>query len=266
VAGRRYVGSRLGLNTEYGGVDVGALVARYPVGAMVPVYYNPSDPNDCLLDPFANFGLSGDALKVFAILGAFFAALYYGASAVTHAVAAHFHNANAPHVVFASSFGLLSLLVFVWSFRPQPRTAATLRTSGAIVKSELEEVSLESHSETYGGASYLRPTIEVGYSVSGQNYILRTAVGGGIAVRTRGWAKKLGLERILGTRPVDAQARLAPYPVGKAVNVLYSPGNPGASSLEGDPSDDPTQTFYRVAVLACAFACAVMATIALGVL
>lgn len=132
------------------------------------------------------------------------------------------------------------------------------------MKSELEEVSLEAHT-SYGGLTYLQPTIEVAYSVSGQNYILRTAVGGGIAVRTRGFAKKLGLERRLGTRPVDAQAQLAPYPVGKTVNVLYSPGNPGAASLEG-AADGPTQTFYRVALLALAFACFVMTTIALGVL
>ena len=76
-----------------------------------------------------------------------------------------------------------------------------------------------------------------------------------------------GLERRLGTRPVDAQARLAPYPVGKTVNVLYSRDNPGAAWLEGSPSDGPTQTYYyRVMALACALACAVMATIALGVL
>jgi Protein of unknown function (DUF3592) len=270
VAGRPYVGSRLGLNTEYGGVDIGALVARYPVGAIVPVYYNPADPNDCLLDPFANRGLSGDVLKLFAILGAFFAALYYGASAATHAVAAHFYNANAPHVVFASSFRLLSLLLFVRSFRPQPRTAAMLRASGAIVKSEVEQVTLNSALGMYGGNTNFQPTIEVAYSVGGQNYILRTSVGGvAIAIRTLGWAKKLGLERRFGTRPIDAQARLAPYPVGKAVNVLYNPNDPGAASLavEGIIADGRAQTYYyRVIALTCAFAGFVIATIALGVL
>jgi hypothetical protein len=57
-------------------------------------------------------------------------------SAVTRAVAVHFPNANAPHVVFAASGGLLFLLLFVWSFRREPRTAPTLRASSVIVKSE----------------------------------------------------------------------------------------------------------------------------------
>ncbi len=251
VAGRRYLGSRLGLNTEYAGVDVGALVARYPVGAIVPIYYNPADPNDCLLDPYANRGLLGDVLKLLAILAAFFAALYYGVSAATHAVAAHFHNANASHVVLASSGGLLFLLLFVWSFRSRP-LMATLRATGAVTKSEVEEVALQNVGNNLLGVNYLQPTIEVAYSVRGQNYVLRTGVGGGIGARTR----------------EDAQARLAPYPVGKAVTVLYSPDNPGAASLEGNPftiSVDPTKAGYRIATLACAFACIVVATISLGV-
>ena len=103
VADRRYVGSRLGLNTEYAGIDVGALVARYPVGAIVPVYYNPSDPNDCLLDRYANRGLFGEARNLFAILGAFFATIYYDASALTHWVAAHFPDA--PTRPMSSSLG-----------------------------------------------------------------------------------------------------------------------------------------------------------------
>ena len=255
VAGRRYVGSRLGLNTEYAGINVGALVAQYPVGSTVTVHYSPSDPNDCLLEPYANSGLLADVLKLFAILGVFFAVLYYSASALARAVAAHFPNANAPHAVIALSAGFTFLILFVWSFRPQPSMAATPRASGKIVKREVEEVTLGNATADFarGAGSYLQPTIEVAYSVDGQHYILRTAIGEGIGAKAR----------------ADAEARLAPYLLGATVSVLYDRANPGASSLEANLSTiarDPTQTRHRLAALACAFACFVAATIELGVL
>ena len=154
----------------------------------------------------------------FATLGACGAALYYGMSALTHAIAAHFPNANAPHVVLAASVGLLFLLLFVWSFRPRPRGAAVVQAAGTVVKGELEVISLgqaghgEAAAPTDGS---MLAAIEVAYSVGGQNYVSRTTVGGGIAARTQ----------------AEAQARLAPYPVGTTVIVRYRQGNPGAAAL-----------------------------------
>ena len=73
----------------------------------------------CLLDPFANRGLSGEVLKLFAVLRAFFARSITPRPPQRMRSQRIFHNANAPRVVFASSVGLLSLLLFVRSFGPQ---------------------------------------------------------------------------------------------------------------------------------------------------
>ncbi len=267
VAGRPYVGSRLNLNTEYAGVDVGAVAARYPVGALVPVYYDPADPSDCLLDPFANRGILGAALKLLAILALFSAALYYGASAATHATAVHFHTAAAPHAVLLLFAGLFCLVLFALSFRQQPSAAP--RASGTIVKSEVEAISLTTNFTNQGSVGpnpyFMQPTIEVAYSVGGQNYILRTALGSGTQVEKLGFWKQPSLEERSRALRSRAEMQLAPYPVGKTVDVLYNPDNPGVGRLEGSVTT-PVTTNFRIITLVCAAACFALATVVLSVL
>jgi Protein of unknown function (DUF3592) len=60
VGGRRYQGRRLSFGTEigWGGFTNQAQkkVAQYPPGSIVPVYYNPENPNDAVLEVSAPAG------------------------------------------------------------------------------------------------------------------------------------------------------------------------------------------------------------------
>jgi hypothetical protein len=254
VAGRSYVGTRINLNTEYALVDVGAMVAKYPVGAVVMVHYNPADPVDCILDPDANRGILRNFLKLLLVIAGFAAAIYYGASAATHWVAARFPAANAPHAVLAGGFGLLFLLLLMWSFRSRVAAARAPGVTGRIVTSEVEEVggtSATAVSRTYG-TSYYQPTIEVAYRVRGADYLLRSKVGGDV----------------LTASPDRARAVLAAYPVGRDIAVTYNAKYPGSASCEGGPkliTMEPT-IGYRLLALAISAACFAMAARALGVL
>jgi len=231
-------------------------VARYPVGAIVSVFYNPARPDDCLLDPLANRGIGADLLKLLAPLGAVGAAIYYGGPLLAHAVAARFPDANVGHAIFAASAGLVFALLLVWSFRARSPAEPAPTVEGAVTKAEVEEVvptSSASGTGGYGRGGYLSPTIEIAYSVAGANYVLRTPISNSIAL----------------AKPDAAQAKLAPYPVGKAVNVTYARDNPSAASLEGNPiaiKVDSTRTGYRVTALVCALGCFAMAMRALGAL
>ena len=50
VMGNVYQGNRIAPGMEVGGSGAAGMVARYPVGAAVPVYYNPDDPSEAVLE------------------------------------------------------------------------------------------------------------------------------------------------------------------------------------------------------------------------
>lgn len=50
ISGQTYQGSKLAPGPEVGGTGAGKVVARYPVGAQVMVFYNPENPSDAVLE------------------------------------------------------------------------------------------------------------------------------------------------------------------------------------------------------------------------
>jgi hypothetical protein len=50
VNGRMYTSTKLAPGPEVGGTGAGKVVARYPAGAQVMVFYNPQDPADAVLE------------------------------------------------------------------------------------------------------------------------------------------------------------------------------------------------------------------------
>ena len=50
VSGQAYQGVKLAPGPEVGGTGAGKVVARYPAGAQVMVFYNPQKPSDAVLE------------------------------------------------------------------------------------------------------------------------------------------------------------------------------------------------------------------------
>ena len=50
AGGQAYQGSRIAPGPEVGGSGAGKVVARYPAGAQVMVFYNPQNPSDAVLE------------------------------------------------------------------------------------------------------------------------------------------------------------------------------------------------------------------------
>lgn len=50
VAGQTYQGNRIAPGMEVGGSGAGKVVARYPAGAQVMVFYNPQKPSEAVLE------------------------------------------------------------------------------------------------------------------------------------------------------------------------------------------------------------------------
>jgi hypothetical protein len=63
VEGQTYQGQRIYFGGEVGGSAMTGVIKKYPVGAQVPVYYNPQNPADAVLERSAPTG------KVFVLVG-----------------------------------------------------------------------------------------------------------------------------------------------------------------------------------------------------
>jgi hypothetical protein len=50
VSGQRYQSAKLAPGPEVGGTGAGKVVARYPAGAQVMVFYNPQNPAEAVLE------------------------------------------------------------------------------------------------------------------------------------------------------------------------------------------------------------------------
>lgn len=50
VSGRSYTGNRIAPGMEVGGTGAPGVIAKYPPGSQVKVYYNPQDPSDAVLE------------------------------------------------------------------------------------------------------------------------------------------------------------------------------------------------------------------------
>jgi hypothetical protein len=50
VSGQAYQGMKIAPGPEVGGTGAGRVVARYPAGAQVMVFYNPQNPSDAVLE------------------------------------------------------------------------------------------------------------------------------------------------------------------------------------------------------------------------
>ncbi|MGX1785532.1 DUF3592 domain-containing protein [Bosea sp. NPDC055332] len=217
VGGQDYRGTRVSLGDISGKYAEEAL-ARYPVGKMVTVFYDPADPGECVLEREAPKGAvkgCGLLLLVLALLGGgFYWALTQGAETLK----ARMPDADVPVMLFAALFGLMALLFFVGHRRYLARANAWPVTQGEIVSSVVEQRHSTENGKTR--RAYL-PVVEFAYSVGGNRLHSRQV--------------KLGLE-VSGSESL-AQGIVDRYPAGAPVEVHYDPQDPSNAALE-----NPTET------------------------
>jgi len=195
---------------------------RYRVGAEVPVYYDPQNPRDCVLerDPPVSFGcLWGGTVTVLLLYSGAWIWMKTGWSPgpfLTRSFPALHHPIA---VVCAGAFGLFCVAAGIWN-RLRPRTiAAWVRTSGTIVTSETETYTNSTGSTSCSGRRMYNALIEFSYQVDGQEY--RSTKGATDLVNVT-----------VGNARAKSEEDVARYPVGMTVDVYYDAKNPTQASLE----------------------------------
>lgn len=228
VGGQDYRGTRVSLGDISGKYAQEAL-ARYPVGTMVSVFYDPADPEDCVLERDAPKGAvkgCGLLLLVLALLGG---GLYWAVTQGAETLKLRMPEADVPVMLFAGLFGLMALLFFVGHRRYLARANAWPVTQGEIVSGVVEQRGSTENGRTR--TTYL-PVIEFAYTVAGSRLHSRQV--------------KLGLE--MSGSESFAQAIVDRYQVGAKVDVHYDPQDPSNAALE-----NPTETNWLL--LGVALAC-----------
>src|SRR5262249_5089815 len=150
VGGRTIDGTRVSIGDE-GGLDMEAVLKRYPAGAEVTVYYDPRDPTKCVLERDFTQDLkdhnltkrdvtSGSPRRT-AMLAALGVAIWgpaaYGPDFVRAPFPRLHSHAEMPVALFG--FGLLMLMFFFAARRAAKAAASWPSVPGKIVKSEVEE-------------------------------------------------------------------------------------------------------------------------------
>ncbi len=193
--------------------EVDEVLKRYPVGAIVPVFFNPENPDDCVLErnPPASLGCiwTGTVIAVLVYIGV--VALIWKGENLNDALNAALPGIHRPLLTLCTgAFGLLCLGSFIYN-RSHPRIAFPwLPAKAVIVSSTVESfVSTDTRSHTF-----YQPVIEYSYQVDGLEY--HGTVGQTAGSRT------------------SAEAEVAAHPAGMEIEIHYDPKKPAHSSQSID--------------------------------
>jgi Protein of unknown function (DUF3592) len=254
VGGRTIDGTRVSIGDE-AGLDMDAVLARYPAGAEVTVYYDPRDPTRCVLErDFAQDlkdhnltkrDVTSGCLVGIAMLAALGAAIWGLASYGPDFVRAHFPrlHSHAEMPVALVGFGLVMLMFFFAARRAAKAAASWPAVPGKIVKSEVEEYQERDDDDgrTTWRTAY-RPAVEYAYAVNGREH-RGNQINSGMSVSAgRGYAEKVA----------------AQYPVGSAVDVHYDPKDPGTSALRTAGGAGAAWFIFGAALVVFALAAALL--------
>ena len=219
LGGRVYRGTRVGLG-EIAGAGLEATLNHYHVGATVPVYYDPKNPGNALLEREPPLPLAWLYVIAAAVLiaGLAIVAVFWNISAVLDGLEGYFpEKAFLPGMAFFILGGLM-MLAMLWASRRQATEASGWpQTSGRIVAS-----TVENYRQRVGGArtgtlvTFYQPVVEYAYRVADHDYHSTQLSFGG---------KAAGSQEI-------AEAKAARYPLGSEVVVHYDPKNPSNAVLD----------------------------------
>jgi hypothetical protein len=218
VGNRKYRGSRITIGDKTSSFELEAILARYPVGTAVRVYYDPTNPNQAVLErdlPAYIWYVAGGCLTVM-IGGPLLAAFFYFQG--LEWLKPHLSNpARAPFVAAATGFSLLVLLFALAYSRMIGQACRWPVTPGRIVASGVDTFLARREPGDRYRRKMHKSSILYTYEVNGREYL-----GDRIRLGVVTSANVAALPRRLAAK----------YPVGKEVTVYYDPRNPTEAVLQ----------------------------------
>jgi hypothetical protein len=220
VGSQLFHGNRISLG--FGPSDnVSETLKHYPVGATVPVFYDPANPEENVLErePPVSLGCiwGGTIVAVLIYIGVLLSITRSDsiADSLGATLQSGFPRVHHPiGMIAAGLFGLFCIGSWLWNRRHVRKAFPWLVTKGRIVSSTTENYLAFDGGSGGSQHRYYRALVEFSYSVDGQEY--HNTVGEP------------------GTTRASAEAEAARYVVGTEPDVHYDPQNPVNSALDID--------------------------------
>ncbi len=220
VQGRKQSAARVSIGEDLGNFQVEETLAKYPKGANVTVYYNPTKHNEAVLERDIPEGAF--KFMIWLILGLIGVGLVliFGVEKLTEYLKMVLPaGRNVSLAVMLSFMGLFALLIALASSREAKNTQNWKSTWGKIESSGVEkfQTSVESGSGRRRWQTLQRANVVYSYKVDGNDFKSDKVVEGWKSSASFGFLAKRAASK---------------YPEGQPVEVFYDPANPSRALLD----------------------------------
>jgi len=218
VAGRKLRNNRVSIGEDRGNFEVAETIAKYPVGTVVTVYYNPLHPDQAVLERDLPKGMWGCLGIATAIVLAIVFGSAIGLHQITEFASKHLANPKvSPFVVAMSAFGFLIALFGLALHRQASLARKWPVVPGTIKSSGLEQFMSAPSEPAERSQLTFQSKVSFAYRFNGIDYVSEHAsLGGKVSSTSRGLVERFARK----------------YPNGAKVKVYVNPLNPSEAVLE----------------------------------
>jgi hypothetical protein len=217
VAGAKLRNNRVSIGEDRGNFQVAETIAKYPVGTIVTVYYNPLHPKEAVLERDLPKGLWGClGIGTVIVLAIIFGSAF-GLNKLSEFAATHLADPKLSPLVIA--FGAFGCVIALFALALQKQASLAKKwpvVPGTIQLSGIEQYRTATTDRTRGQVMYQRK-VSYTYSYNGNSYTNMHASLASNVASSSGW---------LVSKFTKA------YQDGAAVKVWVNPDNPSDATLE----------------------------------
>ena len=216
VQGKRYRAARVSIGEDLGNYRVEETLAKYPVGARVTVFYNPTNPGEAVLERYPPEGIFSFMFSLIAGIVAIGLALIFGIDRLNQWLRTALPSEANPGLAMMLGFmGVFVLLIARAILHEAKQAAGWHSTSGVIEESGIEKFQ----------------TLDDGRrkTMKRANVVYRYQVNGNTYRSSRLAASRWSIASNIGALTGGADKK---YPPGRPVEVFFNPANPAEAVLE----------------------------------
>jgi len=218
VAGRKLRNNRVSIGEDRGNFQVAETIAKYPVGTVVTVYYNPLHPDQAVLERDLPKGMWGCLGIGTAIVLAIVFGSAIGLHQITEFASKHLANPKvSPFVVAMSAFGFLIALFALALHRQASLAMKWPVVSGTVKLSDIEQYRAAPTEGSSRGQTVYQRRVSYTYKYNNLTYTNTQATFASSVASTSSWL---------------VRKSTTDYKSGASVKVWVNPDNPSHATLE----------------------------------
>ena len=218
VAGKKLRNNRVSIGEDLGNFGVAETIAKYPVGAVVTVYYNPRHPNEAVLERDLPKGLWGCLGIGTAIVLAIVFGSAIGLHAITEFVTARIpQQGNAAAAVAFGAFGTVIALFALVLHRQASLAKKWPMVSGTIKLSDIEQYRAARQDGGTGSRIMYQRRVSYTYKYDNLTYTNNHATLASSVASSSSWL---------------VRKTTTDYKDGASVKVWVNPANPSQATLQ----------------------------------